>query len=102
MAELCAPGSRIAFDYFEPKATMSVADRELYELLDKGGTRRGEPIQTLLGFEDLAEIVRSVGLRVVEGLPASDIRERYLAQRSDGLDVPGFGRLCCVEKPCAG
>jgi methyltransferase (TIGR00027 family) len=102
LAGLCAPGSRIAFDYFERKATMSASDRELFELLDKGGTRRGEPIRTLLGAGDLAEIVRSAGLEVVEDLSASEIRARYLADRSDELDVPGFGRLCCVESPCAG
>ena len=99
LAGLCAPGSRIAFDYFEPEATMSASDRELFELLDRGGTRRGEPIRTLLGVGDLAEIVRSAGLAVVEDLSASEIRARYLAERSDGLDVPGFGRLCCLVSP---
>jgi len=97
LAGLCAPGSRIAFDYFEPKAMMSAADRKLFELLDEGGTRRGEPIRTLLESGDLADTVRSVGLRVVEDLSAPEIRERYLAGRSDGLDVPGFVRVCCVE-----
>lgn len=102
LAELCAPGSRIAFDYFQPKSTMSPDDRELFELLDKGGTRRGEPIRSLLRSDEMAEIVRSAGLHVVEDLSATDIRERYLAQRADELDIPGFARLCCVETPCAG
>jgi O-methyltransferase involved in polyketide biosynthesis len=102
LARVCAPGSRIAFDYFQPKATMSAADLELFEALDEGGRRRGEPMQTLLDTEETAEILRSAGWRVVEDLTAAEIRQRYLAQRTDGLDVPGFARLCCAERQGAG
>ncbi len=98
LAKVCAPGSRIAFDYFEPKPTMSPADLQLFDILDEGGTRRGEPMQTLLTAEEAAGILHSAGFRVVEDLPASEIRRRYLAQRSDGLDIPGFARLCCAER----
>ena len=101
LARVCAPGSRIAFDYFQPKSTMSPADLRLFEVLDEGGTRRGEPMRTLLEAEQMAEILRSAGFRVVEDLPASEIRRRYLAQRPDGLDIPGFARLCCAERECA-
>jgi methyltransferase (TIGR00027 family) len=102
LARVCAPGSRLAFDYFQPKATMSPADLQLFEALDGGGTRRGEPMQTLLDAEEIAEILLSTGFRVVEDLSASEIRRRYLAQRSDGLDIPGFVRLCCAERECSG
>jgi len=102
LARVCALGSRIAFDYFQPKSTMSPADLQLFKVLDGGGTRRGEPMQTLLDAEEIAEILLSTGFRVVEDLSASDIRQRYLAQRTDGLDIPGFVRLCCAEKACAG
>jgi methyltransferase (TIGR00027 family) len=102
LAGVCAPGSRIAFDYFQPKSTMSPADLRLFEALDEGGARRGEPMQTLLGAEEMAEILRSAGFRVVEDLSASDIRRRYLAQRTDGLDISGFARLCCAERQGAG
>lgn len=102
LASVCAPGSRIAFDYFQPKSTMSPADLQLFDVLDEGGTRRGEPMQTLLDAEEMAEILLSAGFRVVEDLSASEIRRRYLAQRRDGLDIPGFGRLCCAERQGAG
>ena len=98
LAKVCVPGSRITFDYFESKPTMSPADLQLFDILDEGGTRRGEPIQTLLTAEEVAGILHSAGFRVVEDLPASEIRRRYLAQRSDGLDIPGFARLCCAER----
>lgn len=98
LAGVCAPGSRIAFDYFQPKSTMSPADLQLFEALDEGGARRGEPMRTLLGAEEMAEILLSTGFRAVEDLSASDIRERYLAQRTDRLDIPGFARLCCAER----
>ena len=102
LARVCAPGSRITFDYFQPKSTMSPSDLQLFEALDEGGTRRGEPMQTLLDAEEMAEILLSAGFRVVEDLSASDIRQRYLAQRTDGLDIPGFARLCCAERQGAG
>jgi methyltransferase (TIGR00027 family) len=98
LARVSAPGSRIVFDYFRPKSTMSPADLTLLEVLDEGGTRRGEPMQTLLEAEDMAGILHSTGFRVVEDLSATEIRRRYLAQRSDGLDIPGFVRLCCAER----
>jgi len=102
LARVCAPGSRIAFDYFQPKSAMSPADLQLFEVLNEGGARRGEPMQSLLDAEDMAEILLSRGFSVVEDLSASDIRRRYLAQRSDGLDIPGFVRLCCAERQGAG
>jgi len=102
LARVCAPGSRITFDYFQPKSTMSPSDLQLFEALDEGGTRRGEPMQTLLDAEEMAEMLLSAGFRVVEDLSASDIRQRYLAQRTDGLDIPGFARLCCAERQGAG
>ena len=102
LAKVCAPGSRIVFDYFQPKSTMSPADLQLFEVLDEGGTRRGEPIQTFLDAEDMAEILFSAGFRVIEDLLASKIKRRYLAQRSDGLDIPDFVRLCCAERQGTG
>jgi len=98
LARVAAPGSRIVFDYFQPKSTMSPADLTLFEVLDEGGTRRGEPMQTLLEAAGMAEILVSAGFRVVEDLSAAEIRRRYLAQRSDGLDIPNFVRLCCAER----
>jgi methyltransferase (TIGR00027 family) len=98
LAGMCAPGSRTVFDYFLPKSVMSSADRQLIETLDAGGVRRGEPMQTLLNAEDTADILHAAGFRVVEDLPADAIRNRYLAERSDGLDIPGFVRLCCAER----
>ena len=89
---------QVAFDYFQPKSAMSPSDLQLFELLDKGGTRRGEPMQTLLHSENMEKILHSAGFRVVEDLSAPEIRQRYLAQRTDGLDIPGFVRLCCAEK----
>jgi methyltransferase (TIGR00027 family) len=96
LAKVCAPGSRVVFDYFQPKSTMSPAELQLFEVLDEGGTRRGEPLQTLLDSDDVTGMLHSAGFRVVEDLSASEIRRRYLHQRSDGLDIPGFVRLCCA------
>jgi hypothetical protein len=59
---------------------------------------RVAPLQTLLDPEDVAGMLRLAGFRVLEDLSASEIRRRYLYQRSDGLDIPGFARLCCAER----
>lgn len=97
LAAVAAPGSRITFDYFQPRASMSPADRQLFEILNAGGTRRGEPIQTFLNAEEMAAVLLEAGFQVVEDLSAAEIRDRYLVKRSDGLDVPGFVRLGCAE-----
>ena len=55
-------------------------------------------MRTLLDPEEVAGMLHSAGFRVVEDLPASEIRRRYLRDRSDGLDIPGFARLCCAER----
>ena len=55
-------------------------------------------MQTLLDAEEMAEMLFSAGFRVVEDLSASDFRRHYLAQRTDGLVIPGFVRLCCAER----
>ena len=102
LARVCTSGSRIAFDYFQPKTSMTPADLQLFETLNEGGTRRGEPMQTLLDAQEMAEILLSAGFSVVEDLSAADIRMRYLAHRSDGLDIPGFARLCCAQRLGAG
>ena len=78
LAKVCSSGSRVVFDYFQPKSTMSPSDLQLYEMLDAGGTRRGEPMKTLLNAEDMAKILDSAGFRVVEDLSAPEIRQRYL------------------------
>ena len=97
LAMICAPGSRVAFDYFQPKATMSPADLTLFETLDEGG-RRGEPMRTFLSPDEVATMLQAAGFDVVEDLSAAEIRVRYLAGRTDGLDIPGFVRLCLAER----
>ena len=98
LAQVCAPGSQIVLDYFLPKSGMSPADLRLFEELDRGGTERGEPLQTLLDPPAMAGILKAAGFRVIEDLPAAEIRQRYLVGRSDGLDIPGYVRLCRAER----
>jgi len=101
LATACAPGSRVVFDYFLPKSMMSPADLRLFEEIDRGGTRRGEPLRTLLDPEEVASLLGAAGFRVVEDLSAAEIRRRYLRDRSDGLEISDFGRLCCAEREMA-
>lgn len=98
LAAACTAGSQLASDYFVPKSAMSSADLELFRVLDEGGTRRGEPMRTLLEPGEVAGMLRQAGFRVIEDLSADAIRDRYLSGRSDGLDIPDFGRLCLAER----
>jgi len=98
LAEVCAPGSRLALDYFLPRTTMSPDDEALFDLLDRGGTERGEPMRSLLDVAEMAGMLTASGFRVLEDLSAADIHHRYLAGREDGLAVPGFVRLCLAER----
>ena len=98
LATICTPGSRIAFDYFYPKSTMTPADLKLFELMDKDVANRGEPLRTLLNAEEIEQILLDTGFSVIEDIPASEIRKRYLVQRTDGLDIPDFVRLCYAER----
>ncbi len=98
LATVCAPGSRIVFDYFEPKSKMSPEDLQLFEVVDRGGTRRGEPLKTLMDSVAMERMLNSTGFHVVEDLPAAEIRQRYLRQHAVGLDIPGFARVCCAER----
>jgi O-methyltransferase involved in polyketide biosynthesis len=98
LAMVCSAGSRVVFDYIQPKSRMSPADLQLFEKLDRGGPRRGEPMQTVLDSEEVAGMWHPAGFRIVEDLSASEVRRRYLRHRSDGLDIPGFARLCCAER----
>ena len=98
LAMVCAPGSRVCFDYFLPKEMMSKPELEFFELLNDGGTRRGEPMISLHSPEQIAEVLDAAGSDVVEDLSSSEIEDRYLVNRSDGLSVPGFVRLGCAEK----
>ena len=92
LAQICAPGSRLVFDYFEPKSAMSPEDLRLYETLDEGGTKRGEPMRTLLNAADMADILSAAGFTVVEDIGGAEISGRYLKNRTDGLSLPGVVR----------
>ncbi len=102
LAAVCAPGSQVVFDYFRPGSTMMAADRQLFEAIDRGGTRRGEPLRTLLEPPEVQAVLQAAGFRLVEDLSASQIRSQYLQDRSDGLDIPDFVRLCCAEREGGG
>jgi hypothetical protein len=55
-------------------------------------------MHTLLEAEDVAKLLAQSGFRVVQDLSAAEIRRQYLADRSDGLDIPGFAHLCSAER----
>ncbi len=98
LARVCAPGSQIVFDYFLPKSMMEPDDAEFFDMLNEGGTKRGEPMISFHSPEDIRQILESVGFSVVQDLDAAEITQRYLGNRADGLSVPGFVQVCCAEK----
>jgi methyltransferase (TIGR00027 family) len=65
--------------------------------LDSWALRQQMQGVSVFELDQVAKMLHSAGFGVVEDLPASEIRRHYLSQRSDGLGVPGFVRVCFAE-----
>jgi len=92
IAESSAPASEVVFTYIDQRA------------LEEGGSdtmgrmraaRAAENEPWVSGFDPttLADDVRALGLELVEDLGSSGLRERYLAERTDGLLLGGAGHI---------
>lgn len=90
-----AGGSSVVFDYSLPREALPPVERLMLDSLSARVARAGEPFQLFFTPQQLADELRSSGLRVVEDLDTPAIKARYLHGRSDGLMLYGSaGRLC--------
>lgn len=98
LAKICAPGSQIVFDYFLPESLMNDQDARFFRMLNEGGTKRGEPMISFQTPDEIKALMEANGFEVSEDFDAKQITERYLANRDDGLSIPGFVQLCHATK----
>ena len=83
-----APGSTLAMTFLLPLDLMDPADRAGFQLAEKGARASGTPFLSFFEPEDLMQLAREAGFREVRHVSASDLGERYFADRADGLRPP--------------
>jgi len=88
-------GSALVFDYSQPREVLSEREQLMHDSLSARVAMAGEPFQLFFTPAQLAEELDWLGMRVVEDLSSADLTARYLAGRTDGLQLRGrAGRIC--------
>jgi methyltransferase (TIGR00027 family) len=91
-------GSSVVFDYSQPREVLSPIERLMLDSLSARVAKVGEPFQLFFTPAELAEELARFDLTVVEDLDSSALNGRYLANRTDGLELRGrSGRICHAE-----
>lgn len=96
-----APGSEMVLDYGVPPQTLSIGARLAIHLVATRVALAGEPWKTYFSPQQLADLLKTVGLTLVEDLSGDAINRRYFTNRTDGLRVSEAGRLARVRVPVA-
>lgn len=97
VARSAAAGSEIVFDYLDPALFSPGPKSYVAKRLLRIAARRGEPMITGLGDEELRRELGKRGFEIVEILTPEDQRERYFSGRSDGLVPFEHGRFCSAR-----
>jgi methyltransferase (TIGR00027 family) len=93
-------GSSVVFDYSQPREVLSHVEQLMLDSLSARVAKAGEPFQLFFTPAELAEELARFELTVVEDLDSAALNARYLANRTDGLELHGrAGRLCHAEVP---
>jgi O-methyltransferase involved in polyketide biosynthesis len=95
-----AGGSAVVFDWCVEPSMLSAMERMAVEAIAARVAAIGEPFQLYFRPDDLENSLRNAGFDEMETLGREEINERYFANRSDGLHVPGAAaRLTLAAKP---
>src|SRR5262249_38734219 len=86
-------GGGVVFDYALEPRLLTAGQRLVYETLGAQVRAAGEPWLSSFEPHALAEELRALGFRVAEDIPPAALNARYLANRTDGLQVGGLGHL---------
>ncbi len=91
-------GSSVVFDYSQPREVLPTVEQLMLDSLSARVAKAGEPFQLFFTPAELAEELARFDLAVVEDLDSPALNARYLANRSDGLELHGrAGRLCLAQ-----
>lgn len=80
-----APGSMLAMTFMRPPELLSPADRQGFEIAERGARASGTPWISLFAPDEFVTFVRNAGFQDVEYVSAEDTTDRYFAGRNDGL-----------------
>jgi methyltransferase (TIGR00027 family) len=83
-----APGSTLAMSFLLPIEMSEPALRPAKELAAKGAAARGTPFISFFRPEEMLDLARACGFKIVQHVSAADITARYFTGRSDGLRPP--------------
>jgi methyltransferase (TIGR00027 family) len=89
IASCGATGSEVVFNYLDQRSIFDAPDEEA-QAARAVFASIGEPWVSGFDPPELGDDLRTVGLELVEDLAREDLRERYCADREDGL-APSFG-----------
>ena len=85
IAEFAATGSEVVFDYLIPEAALSSKEAQVIGRLKRFTARRGEPLIGEFDPNELKEVLRTIGLELIENLSGAEQEKRYFANRTDGM-----------------
>jgi methyltransferase (TIGR00027 family) len=91
-------GSSAVFDYSQPREALGPVEQLMLDSLAARVAKVGEPFQLFFTPAELGEELARSELTVVEDIDSAELNARYLAERTDGLELHGrAGRLCHAE-----
>jgi O-methyltransferase involved in polyketide biosynthesis len=91
------PKSGIVFDYGVLPPLLSPEERSSTAFLAARASEQGERWKAYFDPSVLVGTLRSMGFNEVEDLGATELNERYLSGRTDGLRKSGVSRLICAR-----
>ncbi|HEX7750423.1 MAG TPA: class I SAM-dependent methyltransferase [Bordetella sp.] len=86
-----APGSAFAMTFLLPLERSSPADRAGLKQADKGARASGTPFISFFTPAEILALARNAGFKEIRHVPATDLAQRYFADRTDGLRPPSNG-----------
>ncbi|MYS86175.1 class I SAM-dependent methyltransferase [Embleya scabrispora] len=80
-----APGSTLAMTFQLPPELLDADKRAGFEVAVKGARESGTPFVSFFAPEEMLALAREAGFAEARHVSASDLNERYFADRPDGL-----------------
>jgi len=93
-----APGSTFVMTFLVPLELAGPEAREGLERSANGARASGTPFISFYQPDELLQLARAAGFREVHHVSASDVAQRYFANRSDGLRPPSNGEEILLAK----
>ncbi len=98
VAALAAPGSRMVLDYRYPRRLVPDAKLALVEKMDRFVERRGEPMLSEYGPEEIDTEMERAGFTAIDHVSPTEQVRRYLQERRDIPEPPPNFAFALFEK----